>query len=111
MGNYGRIAVNAAKNIDKYGSPESAWEKASCEVFAHGCSSQKKCCPKKAFLGLYGGTGKNAEYAQAAVKYLKEHPGADIKPNELWEIVMNGVKKIHNSQMDVVISLYEEGLI
>lgn len=111
MGKYGEVAVKAARYVNEGSEPFIAWEKASCEVFKPGCSSQKKGCPKNAFLGLYGGKGKNAAYAQTALTYLKENPGINVTADELWEIVMAGTQKKHNYQMDVVLSLYKEGII
>ena len=111
MGKYGEIAVKAARYISGGSEPRPAWEKASCEVFTPGSSSQKKGCPKNAFLGLYGGKGKNATYAQNALAYLKDNPNINISENELWAIIMSGNQKAHNNQMDVVLSLYKEGLI
>jgi len=32
-------------------------------------------------------------------------------PNTLWNHIMNGVKKSHNSQMDVVLALWNADLI
>ncbi len=111
MGKYSEVAVKAAQYVNDGNEPLVAWEKASCEVFKHGSSSQKKGCPKNAFLGLYGGKGKNATYAQAALAYLKANPNQNITADELWAIIMAGVHKAHNHQMDVVLSLYKEGLI
>ncbi len=111
MGKYGQIAVKAAKYIQIGKTPRAAWEIASCEIFERGSSSQVKGCPKNAFLGLYGGNGKNAEYAQKALAYLKTHPSKNITEFELWEIVMSGVQKAYNHQMDVVLALFKEGLM
>lgn len=111
MGKYGEVAVKAAQYIKEGKDPLPAWEKASCEIFEPGSSSQKKGCPKNAFLGLYGGRGKNATYAQTALAYLKANPLQSITADELWAIVMSGTRKVHNHQMDVVLSLYKEGLI
>lgn len=111
MGKYGEIAVKAAQYVNDGNEPLVAWEKASCEVFKHGSSSQKKGCPKNAFLGLYGGKGKNAAYAKTALSYLKSNSSKNVTAVELWTIVMSGVHKVHNHQMDVVLTLYKEGLI
>ncbi|MGI6699098.1 MAG: DUF6979 family protein [Christensenellales bacterium] len=111
MGKYGEIAVRAARYVNEGIDPTVAWEKASCEVFEPGSSAQKKGCPKNAFLGLHGGKGKNADYAKAALKYLKENPGTNVTENELWEIITEGTAKRYNQQMDVVLTLYKERLI
>lgn len=104
------IAVKAARYVKEGYEPLSAWEKASCEIFERGSSLQKKGCPKNAFLGLYGGKGKNAEYARIAWSYLEANPNEYVTASELWEIVMSGNQKAHNSQMDVVLALYNVGL-
>jgi hypothetical protein len=111
MGKYGDVAIKAARYVNEDIDPRAAWEKASCEIFEPGSSSQKKGCPKNAFLGLYGGKGKNADYARSGLDYLKAHPSVNVTEIELWEIVMKGVRKSYNHQMDVVLSLYKEGLI
>jgi hypothetical protein len=111
MGKYGDVAVKAAQYVNEGYAPLSAWEKASCEVFEPGSSSQKKGCPRNAFLGFYGGKGKNAEYAKTALNYLQSNPNKNVTPKELWSIVMSGEKKTHNNQMDVVLALYKAGLI
>lgn len=112
MGKYGQVAVRAAKYVKEGNSARSAWETASCEIFERGSASQIKGCPKNAFLGLFAeGQGKNAEYAQTALRYLKSNPNKNVAADELWRIVMSGTPKVHNQQMDVVLSLYKEGLI
>ncbi|MDD2269697.1 MAG: hypothetical protein PHY15_09185 [Eubacteriales bacterium] len=111
MGKYGDVAVKAACYVNEGHTPLIAWNKASCEIFKPGSSSQKKGCPKNAFLGLYGGAGTNAMYAQKALAYLKSNPNKNVTTYELWANVMSGVQKVHNQQMDVVLSLYHEGLI
>ena len=110
MGKFGEVAVKAVEYVKEGLDPRSAWEEASCEIFERGSSLQKKGCPKNAFLGLYGGNGKNAEYAKVALTYLKSNPNTEVTEHQLWEIVMSGVHKAYNHQMDVVLSLYKEGL-
>lgn len=109
MGKYGDIAVKAADYIDAGYEPRTAWEKASCEMFPVGSAAQKKGCPRNAFLGLYGGQGKNAQYAQDAVTVLLNNQGKHFSEKELWVIVSHGVPKAYNHQMDVVLSLYYAG--
>lgn len=111
MGKYGDTAVKAVDFINEGMEPEKAWIKACDIFFERGSASHSKGCPKSAFLGLYGGKGKNAEYAQSALQYLKDNSVQDISQVELWEIVMNGEKKSHNGQMDVILSLYKSGLV
>lgn len=111
MNKYAQTAIRAAHYMQSGFNANNAWEKASCEIFVPGSYSQKKGCPRKAFLGLFGGSGKNAKYAQKALAYLKEHGMNGITTAELWKIAVNGEAKIHNSQMEVVLALFREGLI
>jgi len=54
MNKYGQAAVRAVRliNIGSISSPVDAWERATSEIFGKGTSSQKKGCPRGAFLGL-----------------------------------------------------------
>lgn len=111
MGKFGQVAVKAANYIQNGYEPQKAWETSSEEIFGTNNTSKDKGCPKNAFLGFYSGKGKNAEYARAALDYLKSNPDVDITVTELWKIATKGKAKTHNGQMDVVLSLYKEGLI
>lgn len=113
MNKYAQTALIAAKYVEGGMTPKVAWEKASCEVFEKGSPSQRKGCPKNAFLGLYGVNigSKNAQYALSALSYLKAHPSSKITPRELWESILSGENKAYNNQMDVVLALYREGFI
>lgn len=77
-------------------------------MFTPGSASQKKCCPKNIFLGLYGGKGKNAEYGQKALEYLNSNKICkDVSEIGLWTIVTSNEGKAYNSQMHVVKALYD----
>jgi hypothetical protein len=108
---YAQVAILAAQYVKSGSSPINAWEKASCEIFTPGSSMQKKGCPKKAFLGLYGQTSVNGGYAKKGLDYLKKHGSESISPMKLWKIVTDGNGKTHNGQMDVVIALFDANLI
>lgn len=127
---YGEVAVRAAELIRSYSveSVTEAWNTTASAVFLHSSSLQEKGCPRSAFLGLcekglvsgvpaapdgvYTRSVANKEYAVKAVQLLKQNAAlATIKPEELWELVMSGVDKKHNSQMDVVLGLWQQGLI
>ncbi|PKV51895.1 hypothetical protein ATE84_3995 [Aquimarina sp. MAR_2010_214] len=124
MNKYGTAAINAAK---KSQNPIESWKTATKKNF-NSKDSQDKSCPKNAFLGLceagliknikagsYFKTSKpnvNKQYAITAVKILKRTP--TISRKELWKQVKIELlieKKDHNSQMDVVLALWNEGLI
>ena len=112
MNKYAQTAVLAAQYVKIGDSPVQAWKKASCEIFVPDSASQKKACPKNAFIGLYNeGNTLNGQYARKGLNYLKEHSNENITPRELWEIVTECSGKAYNSQMDVVIALYKKGLL
>ena len=112
MNKYAQTAIRAVEYIKAGFNAEQAWEKASCEYFEKGSSSQKKGCPKGAFLGLFSkNSGKNADYATKALEILREHPQHKYSKYELWKLVTDGEVKAHNSQMDVVLALWNNNLI
>jgi hypothetical protein len=53
---------------------------------------------------------KNKEYAIKAVTVLKQNKHTTFLPKVLWEKIELGDKR-SNSQMDVVLALWEHGLI
>jgi hypothetical protein len=105
-------------------TPQEAWETATTELFGAGTPAQKKGCPKGAFLGLcqagyvsgipkgdYTRSEMNREYAVDATELLAVEPQLADNWPELWKRVLNGVSKQHNSQMQVVIALWQKGLL
>lgn len=121
---YGRAAVKVA--LYK-GDSIKAWEKATKKL-SFSDSSQKKPCPMNAFLGLceedlvtgikagsYFTSTKpnvNKKYAISAIKILKTNSA--LSPKELWNRVREELslgEKRHNSQMDVVLALWENNLL
>lgn len=110
---YAQISLIAAKYVNNGICPVEAWEKASCEIYEKGSFSQKKSCPKHTFLSLYdqSAQSKNADYAREALQYLREHTSITTTPKELWNIILKGEIKTYNSQMDIVIALYQEGFV
>jgi len=126
MNKYGKAALKAAKMVanGSASSSEDAWNLATSDLFVKGSPSQKKGCPRGAFLGLceeglvkgilpgnYTSSVKNKRYAVEAVKILRQNPGLGSDLKSLWKIIQKGDKKSHNSQMDVVAALWNEGLI
>ena len=123
MGKYGEVAIKATK-LSKSNNPKSAWEEAFCQKFGKETSSQCKGCPRCTFLGLceegkikgvcrgnYTKSKKNKEYALQAVQILQKHPGFCSNKTELWRKVTGEIRKAHNGQMDVVVSLWNNKLI
>jgi hypothetical protein len=127
MDKYARSAVEAANlcSREKDISPRIAWDQVTSLQFGKGTPSQKKGCPRDAFLGLceegcvknipsgkYCNSRKNKNYALTAFELLTEEPDlANQSPIFLWKRVMISEPKHHNSQMDVVIALWKNGLL
>lgn len=119
--NYGEAALKAAAMKT---NPLLAWERATEEVF-DSKSSKEKSCPKGAFLGLceeglvkgipggkYTKSSLNKGYAIESIKILSGKP--NISKSELWDQVKRNLgilKKDHNSQMEVVLALWENEFI
>ncbi|MEK5398431.1 DUF6979 family protein [Paenibacillus sp. FSL K6-2859] len=127
MNKYGVVAIKAVELMNgELLEPPNAWNKAASDMFSEGTSSQRKGCPRNTFLdlceeGLVRGVPKgnytyrsdslNKAYAVEAVELLRGNPLLANDKNGSWKEVMKGVKKSHNSQMDVVLALWEKGLI
>ena len=127
MNKYAQAAIEATKicSEDKQISPRMAWDQVTSLIFGKDTSSQKKGCPRDAFLGLceeglvkgipagnYCNSLKNKRYALSAVALLKKDSAiSDQPPMVLWKCVMKGEQKVHNSQMDVVIALWKSNLL
>ncbi len=125
---YGKAALEAAKLVNRENiNPREAWEEAVEKEFLHSVSCQEKGCPKGAFLGLcengmvknipsgkYTKSKENKRYAINAVKILGDNKNKRFTPGELWIAVLKlgGInKKAHNSQMNVVLALWNNGEI
>lgn len=126
MGRYGEAAIRAAEKLQSGGvfGPKDAWEKATSEIFGKGTSSQRKNCPRSAFLGLceagkvkgvpsgdYTRAKENKEYALKALQLLRERSDLSSSPEFLWSKALENKTKTHNHQMDVVIALWESGVL
>ncbi len=128
MGQNGKAAIKAVKLVvDEDMSPQDAWEKAICE-YTTSELSRDKGCPRNAFLGLceegmiigvdsgkYDAGKKNKAYATEAVRILQRDKSQINNKTKLWKKVMKKLgeetSKSQNGQMDVVISLWNSGLI
>ena len=122
MNKYGETAIKAVRNFKESYSITEIYARTAIEVFPTK-SSQEKGCPKGTFLGLcevglvkgipkgnYTKSIKNKEYALQAVEILKQVKTKTFTPKELWAELNLGDKR-SNSQMDVVLALWNEGLI
>ena len=126
---YAISSINAAKlAVEMNINPIEAWEKSVKKEFPHSRNSQIKCCPKNAFLGLceagyieginngkYTRSDLNKRYGIAAIKILAASNNKKFKIIELWKEVLKkegaDLQKQHNGQMNVVLALWNEGLI
>jgi len=126
MGKYGMTAVKAANLLQqgRVDSPPEAWRSAAHTVFPDSMSSQQKGCPRDTFLGLcqeglvrgiprgkYTRSELNKEYGLTAIALLRHESALAKDARQLWRRVVGAGKKVHNQQMDVVISLWEDDLI
>lgn len=121
---YGEAALMAARqgastNI----SPVARWESAMEKLYPTSLTARKKGCPRGAYLGLceeglvkgippghYTTSTDNKAYAVRAAALLAEgRQGWSTRA--LWQAVTNDPEKAHNSQMDVVMALWKNGLI
>ncbi|BGE85953.1 MULTISPECIES: DUF6979 family protein [Methylosinus] len=124
---FGQAACQAATEL-RLGSqltPRKVWQQVISRL-SEKKSIQDKGCPRGAFLGLceegqiqgiparatgsYTKSKLNKNYAIRAIKILRDNPRLVNDPAILWSKVC-GIKKAHNNQMDVVISLWNRGLI
>jgi len=122
---YGAVAVAAVELIHGGLAPASAWAQAALAIFPHSQSQRDKGCPRGAFLGLceagivagirsgtYTRSVDNKGYAIRAVELLASDPSlAKSGPKALWDQVMQGVPKVPNGQMDVVLALWRNGFL
>lgn len=129
MTKYAQVAIDAVKRClqNKKLSPDNAWEHATTSIWKQGSASQKKGCPRNTFLGLCeegkitgidaghyrksSKDSKNKKYALSALNILKQDPSLANDKQLLWQRVLNGEIKRHNEQMDVVIALWNAGLL
>ena len=130
MGKFGTAALKAHKLATgkRPPNPSDAWDQATTSIWGGGTSSQMKSCPKNAFLGLceaarvrgiksgaYTRSLKNKGYAVEAADILKANPSlVSLGEIGLWQKVMKSlgepVGKVHNQQMDVVLTLFQNKL-
>ena len=122
---YAKAAVNAVLHFQNNSvNIVQSWQYAVREQFPNQIESQKKGCPKSAFLGLcedgfvkgvpvgnYTRRTLNKSYAVKAVSILKANRNSSINSKQLWELVMDGESKTPNLQMDVVLALAESDLL
>jgi hypothetical protein len=120
---YGEAALMAARDVSSGNTPIARWEYAMNELYRTSPTSRKKSRPRGAFLGLceeglvqgipagnYGASKDDKGYAVHAIALLSE--GAKSwSTTALWQAVTSDPEKKHNSQMDVVMALWKNGII
>jgi hypothetical protein len=121
---YGEAALIAAGHgYLANSSPVARWDNAMQRLYPTSPTARKKSCPRGAFLGLceeglvrgvpagkYKASKDNKAYAVQAAALLTE--GArKWSVGELWRAVSSDPEKTHDSQMDVVMALWNNGLI
>lgn len=123
---YGEVAIRAVEKIrdGSATSPRAAWNEAAREIFPGRIHRQQKGCPRGAFLGLcdegvvlgipagtYTRSIDNKAYALRAVEVLRSVPELAAQGRRaLWNRV-EAKAGSHNSQMDVVLALHQNGLL
>jgi hypothetical protein len=134
MAVFGNAAVDAVHIIQngKAKCPINAWHIAIGNMPVAE-STKEKGCPKNTFLGLcedgyFAGIGipcgnyinstkdkKNKEYGIQGVKLLRRYPEMALNKSKLWRKVLEELnenpKKTPESQMDVVVTLWENDLL
>ena len=121
MNKYAEVTLKATRMLETY-SPQEAWTMASQKVFPHSLASRNKGCPKSVFLGLceeglvrgatvgnYTRSKLNKQYALKALDLLQNNTDLSLDVNALWKLIVPNKKS--NSQMDVVIALWNNNLI
>ena len=125
MGMYGRAAITAAGML-KQGSPsnpEAAWGRAIARE-TKSSESRRKSCPRGAFLELCAAgvipgcearpsllRGSNGDYAVRMLEAIRADEQVLADRERLWRIAAGRAKKKENGQIDVVASLWREGMI
>lgn len=120
---YGEAALMAARGSSARTNPVALWDNAMETLYPTSPTARKKGCPRGAFLGLceeglvkgipagnYTASKDNKAYAVRAAALLIEGTRS-WSITELWRAVTNDPEKTHNSQMDIVLALWKNGLI
>jgi hypothetical protein len=93
------------------------------QLYPTSPAARRKTCPRGAFLGLceeglvkdipaghYTASKDDKAYAVRAAALLAEGTQS-WSTSALWQAVTDDPEKTHNSQMDVVLALWKNGLI
>jgi hypothetical protein len=121
---YGEAALMAARQAASNDiTPADRWERSMEKLYPTSPAARRKGCPRGAFLGLceaglvkgiaagrYTKSHDNKSYAVRAVALLIEGSQRWSK-SALWQAVTDGAGTTPNSQMDIVLALWNNDLI
>ena len=120
---YGEAALIAVRDSSAGTSPAKRWQSAMEKVYPTSPLAREKSGSRGAFLGLceeglvkgipagnYTASKDNKGYAVRAAELLLEGT-RKWSISELWRAVTDDPEKTHNSQMDIVVALWKNGLI
>jgi hypothetical protein len=121
---YGEAALMATRRGSSGDvNPVARWESAMESLYPTSPAARRKGCPRGAFLGLceeglvkgippgrYTASKENKDYAVRAAALLNEGTRS-WSTTALWRAVSNDADKTHDSQMDIVLALWKNGLI
>jgi hypothetical protein len=121
---YGEAALMAARQpASTGGTPEERWDNSMNKLYPTSSAARNKACPRGAFLGLceeglvkgipagsYTKSRADKQYAVRAVTLLTEAT-QHWSRTSLWRAVTNGAEMTENSQMDVVLALWNNDFI
>ena len=118
---YGEAALKAVRQ--GRGDPALRWENAMNELYPTSPMARERPAPRAAFLGLceaglvkgispgtYTAAKDNKTYAVQAAGLLADK-SKTWSVTTLWQTVTGDPDKKHNSQMDVVLALWKNGLL
>ena len=123
---YGRAAKIAAQLLFARAeiAPRVAWTRAVAEIFPESASSQNKGCPRDSFLslcefgaiknvpgGAYTRSVKNKSYMRRALRALLAEPSLLHDESQLWQIATCNADTVANCQIEVLTTLWQEGLV
>lgn len=132
MGKYGSTAIRSVEQLRSGAeSADEAWRVIAEDIFERAPEARDKACPREAFLGLCAAglvrgvspdtcseasRSPNRSYSVTAVQLLAANPDlVQWSKIGLWRRVLKELgadpKKKPNEQMDVVLSLWEQGFI
>jgi hypothetical protein len=121
---YGEAALMAVQQVPADAiTPAERWKISIEKLYPTSRSARNKACPREAFFGLceeglvigipagrYTRSQVDKLYAVRAVALLTEGK-QHWSTTALWQAVTNGDETTHNSQMDIVLALWNNDLI